>query len=83
MRIICSTSLNLEEKVSDGRFMADLYDRLNIVKIELPPLRNRQEDIPLLIKAFIEEFCRENRGGTKMITPRTLRLLMCYEWKSK
>ena len=81
VRIICSTSLNLEEKVSDGRFMADLYDRLNIVKIELPPLRNRQEDIPLLIKAFIEEFCRENQGGIKMMTPRTLRLLMYYEWK--
>ena len=61
--------------------MADLYDRLNIVKIELPPLRNRQEDIPLLIKAFIEEFCRENQGGIKMMTPRTLRLLMYYEWK--
>jgi len=81
VRIICSTGLNLEEKVSDGRFMADLYDRLNIVKIELPPLRNRQEDIPLLIKAFIEEFCRENQGGIKMVTPRTLRLLTYYEWK--
>ena len=81
VRIICSTSLNFEEKVSNRKFMADLYDRLNIVKIELPPLRNRKEDIPLLIKAFIEEFCRENRGGVKMITPRTLRLLMCYEWK--
>ena len=81
VRIICSTSLNFEEKVSNRKFMADLYDRLNIVKIELPPLRNRKEDIPLLIKAFIEEFCRENRGGVKMITPRTLRFLMCYEWK--
>ena len=81
VRIVCSTSFNLEEKVSDGKFMADLYDRLNIVKIELPPLRNRKEDIPLLTKAFIEEFGRENRGGIKMITPRTLRFLMYYEWK--
>ncbi|HIA67818.1 TPA: sigma-54-dependent Fis family transcriptional regulator [Candidatus Poribacteria bacterium] len=81
VRIICSTSLNLEKKVSDGKFMEDLYDRLSMVKIELPPLRNRKEDIPLLTKAFIEEFCRENREGIKMMTPHTLRLLMYYEWK--
>ena len=80
VRIVCATNRNLEERVEQNSFMVDLYDRLNVISIYLPLLRERKEDIPLLVNAFIEEFCQENGKGLKTITSRALRTLMKYDW---
>jgi two-component system response regulator HydG len=80
VRVICATNRDLEERVEGGKFMADLYDRLNVIQITLPPLRERKEDIPLLVKVFIEEFSRENRKAVKEMTRRALRALVKYDW---
>ncbi len=80
VRVVCATNRNLEKAVEEGRFMADLYDRLDVISIYLPPLRERKGDIPLLVKTFIEEFCQENRKATKDITPDALRALMKFDW---
>ncbi len=81
VRVICATNRNLEKAVEQEKFLPDLYDRLNVIRIALPPLRERREDIPLLVKAFTEEFCRENRKMTKGMTSRAIRVLMKYDWQ--
>ncbi|MCZ6680107.1 MAG: sigma-54 dependent transcriptional regulator [Candidatus Poribacteria bacterium] len=80
VRVICATNRDLEEGVASGKFLADLYDRLNVIQVNLPPFRERREDIPLLVKVFTEEFCRENRRMTKSMTARAMRALMKYDW---
>ena len=81
VRVICATNRNLEKAVEQEKFLPDLYDRLNVIRISLPPLRERREDIPLLVKTFTEEFCRENRMMTKGMTSRAIRVLMKYDWQ--
>lgn len=80
VRIICATNHNLEEACSQGEFLPDLYDRLNVVSINLPTLQERVEDIPLLVKDFLEEFCRENGKTLRTLTPEAVRALMKYNW---
>ena len=81
VRIIAATNRNLEEEVEKGKFRDDLYYRLNVVEINLPPLAERKEDIPLLINHFIRKYNRElNRQITGM-DEETKRILMNYEWK--
>ena len=81
VRVICATNRNLEKAVEQERFLPDLYDRLNVIRISLPPLRERSEDIPLLVKVFTEEFCQENRMMTKRMTSHAMRALMRYDWQ--
>ncbi len=76
VRIISATNRILEHEVTEGRFRQDLYYRLKVVKIRIPPLRERREDIPLLVEHFLELFT----GGEKKITPRALEALMEYDW---
>lgn len=80
VRLIVATNRDLEELVKEGKFREDLYYRLNVVKIQLVPLRQRREDIPLLVDAFIREFNRENGKNIAGISRGAARLLQRYDW---
>ncbi|GBD99900.1 nitrogen fixation protein VnfA [bacterium BMS3Abin07] len=79
VRLVAATSRNIEKLVSDGHFREDLYYRLNVVPIFMPPLRERREDIPLLMEFFLDRFNREN-GKSISITTGVLDILVNYEW---
>ncbi len=82
-RLIAATNKNLEQEIKEGKFREDLYYRLNVVKAVLPPLRERQEDIPLLINYFIKKYSRGQKMPSnilKGVTPETARLLFDYPW---
>ncbi len=79
-RIICAVNQNLEEKVKDGEFREDLYYRLNVFTIKLPPLRERRSDIPLLVKHFISKYNKIMNRNIAGIEPQALDTLMKYQW---
>jgi transcriptional regulator with PAS, ATPase and Fis domain len=79
-RIIAATNRNLEEAVKRGDFREDLYYRLNVVPIRLPPLRERKDDIPLLAERFLSEFTARHRRDPKDVSPDAMRLLRLYAW---
>ena len=79
-RVITATNRNLEDEIKAGRFREDLYYRLNVVKIVVPPLRERREDIPLLVNFFVTNYMAKNRRQLKGLTARALDLLMRYDW---
>ena len=80
VRVIAATNKNLKEMVEKGTFREDLYFRLNVVKIEMPPLRTRKEDIVLLANSFLQEFAKENDRPNKPLTDEALHLLISYSW---
>ena len=80
VRIITATNLDLEKAVKEGSFRDDLYYRLNVIAIPLPPLRERRDDIPLLAEHFLQKYRSESKGKVKLILPETMDLLMRYEW---
>ncbi len=79
-RIITATNKNLEQQVKEGRFREDLYYRLNVVRIEIPPLRKRTEDIPLLAEFFLKQYVERNRKLIKGFIPRALDVMMRHDW---
>ena len=81
VRVIAATNRKLATHTREGKFREDLYYRLNVFSIELPPLRERKEDIPLLTQAFIKQFSTEYTAGEKKTSPESLRLLQQYDWK--
>lgn len=80
VRIIAATNVNLQEAVRDGRFREDLFYRLNVISLELPPLRSRREDIPLLAAHFLKFYAKENGTEEPSLAPETLRIMMDHEW---
>src|SRR5579863_5360259 len=80
VRIIAATNIDLRLMVREGRFREDLFYRLNVITIELPPLRQRKEDIPLLVEFFLKKYAEENDRSTPRVTPEALRPLMAYSW---
>ena len=80
VRILAASNEGLMKLVRDGRFREDLYHRLNVISLQLPPLRDRKEDIPLLVDRFLEQFCKENAKPPRGFTHGAMKLLMDYEW---
>jgi len=80
VRVLAATNRDLQASVAGGTFREDLYFRLAVVPIKAPPLRDRAEDVPLLVQAFIESTCRENGLRAKTITPEAVALLSAYSW---
>jgi len=80
VRVICATHRNLEEMVKEGKFREDLFYRINVFPIVLPPLRERKEDIPLLASHFIHSFAKENKKEIEGINKSALEALLAYDW---
>lgn len=80
IRLVAATNRNLEKLVADGRFRQDLYYRLNVVRITLPPLRERLEDIPPLVRHFLDELCRQNQRPPLRISPEALERITAFPW---
>jgi DNA-binding NtrC family response regulator len=80
VRIIAATNVDLKQLVKEGRFREDLYYRLNVITVDLPPLRTRREDIPLLVQHFLQRFCTENGKPLLNIAAEAMRPLVDYGW---
>lgn len=79
-RLIAATNRNLESMVSDGRFREDLYYRLNVFSVTVPPLRERREDIPLLLDHFLKKFAQSMNKSVNGFSPAAMDLLVAYDW---
>jgi len=80
VRIVSATNRNLKQAIDGGRFREDLFYRLNVVAVELPPLRDRREDIPVLAEHFLRRFCLENHKDIRGFTPEADHFMMTYGW---
>src|ERR1700687_3675617 len=80
VRLIAATNANLAVLVANGQFREDLYYRLNVVTIPIPPLRTRREEIPSLVRHFLGRFCKQYNRSTPTISPETMRLFQEYSW---
>lgn len=81
VRVIAATSIDLEKALSEGEFRQDLYYRINVIPVKLPPLRDRQEDIPILARYFLAKYSPEFNKRVTNFTSDAIQKLMCYKWK--
>jgi DNA-binding NtrC family response regulator len=80
VRVITATNRDLEHEIAEGRFREDLFYRLNVVRIHVPPLRERKDDIPMMIASFVKEFAEENGKRIEGIDPKARSALYAYDW---
>ena len=80
MRVITATNRDLEKEIEEGRFREDLFYRLNVVQIHVPPLRERKDDLPLMISAFVKEIAEENGKIIESIDSKARSALYAYDW---
>lgn len=80
IRVIAATNRNLQSLVQHGGFREDLFYRLNVVFLHLPPLADRKEDVPILVEHFIKKFCRQHGKESKGVTPDAMNALISYSW---
>jgi len=80
VRVVCATNKNLEEGVKNGSFREDLYYRLHVIPIEIPPLRERKEDIPALVDHFLKKFSKVMHKNITGLTPQAMQKLMIHDW---
>jgi two-component system response regulator HydG len=80
VRVIAATNSDLDEEIRRGTFRPDLYYRLNVISLHLPPLRERREDIPLLAEAFLQRIAQQRDQATKRLTPEALEIVLAYDW---
>jgi DNA-binding NtrC family response regulator len=80
VRIVAASNVDLLTLVREGRFREDLYHRLNVIHLHLPPLRDRREDVPQLLLHFLERYCQENGKPLRQFTPAAMKLMMDYDW---
>jgi DNA-binding NtrC family response regulator len=80
VRVVAATNVDLRRAVEEGRFREDLYYRLNVIAIQLPPLRQRKEDVPALVQHFVDKYAHENGKQVEGVTPEALQVLMDYDW---
>src|SRR5213596_873991 len=80
VRLIAATNKNLEQLVAEGKFRDDLFFRLNVVRITMPPLRDRKEDIPILVRGFLRHFCKQNDKPLLDLAPDAMDALLAYDW---
>jgi transcriptional regulator with PAS, ATPase and Fis domain len=81
VRVIAATNRDLEIMIKENKFRQDLYYRINVIKLDIPPLRHRKEDIPYLISEFLNDFCRAHRKNVKEIDKEVMKILLDYSWK--
>jgi two-component system nitrogen regulation response regulator GlnG len=80
VRVIAATHQDLDELVKRGRFREDLYHRLNVIRVRIPPLRERREDVPLLMRHFLARAAQELKTDAKRLRPEVLALLKAFDW---
>ncbi|MFP6583941.1 MAG: sigma-54 dependent transcriptional regulator [Candidatus Hydrogenedentota bacterium] len=80
IRIVCATNRDLPQAIKEGVFREDLYYRVNVLNIEMPPLRKRREDIPLLIEHFIAKHCPRVNARTQIVSPKAMNLMSTFDW---
>ncbi|WP_254434193.1 sigma 54-interacting transcriptional regulator [Halobacillus sp. Marseille-Q1614] len=80
LRIIAATNRNLKEMVAEGTFREDLYYRINVIEIPIPPLRDRSEDIPQLVSTYLADLCEKHQLPEKVITSEAMKAFLCYSW---
>ncbi len=80
VRVICATNVGLEQAVGQGKFRSDLYHRISVLRIHLPPLRERLDDIPLLVEAFLQQLSQRYQRRVEKLTPDAIKLLQAYIW---